>query len=99
MVTFVNKLTINGDVQEFFKIKESLTEYMCVQPGYRSSSMLRQVGQDNVFIEVAEWDDAASHQRAVRSEGFQARVKGLGGLASVEPGLYERVDEGGNADA
>lgn len=97
MVTFVNKLTINGDVEEFFRIKDSLTEFMSAQPGYRSSSMLRQIGQPNVFIELAEWDDAASHQRAVRSDAFQARVKGLGGLATVEPGLYQEVAEGGDS--
>ncbi|MFJ5712537.1 MULTISPECIES: antibiotic biosynthesis monooxygenase [unclassified Streptomyces] len=95
MVTFVNKLTINGDVEEFFRIKDSLTEFMSAQPGYRSSSMLRHVGRPEVFIELAEWDDAASHQAAVRSEEFQKRVKGLAGLASVEPGLYEAVAESG----
>jgi len=91
MVTFVNKLTVNGDVAEFWRIKESLTEFMERQPGYRSSSVLRSVGKPNVFIEMAEWDDAESHQRAVRSDDFQARVRGLGALASVEPGLYEVV--------
>ncbi|WP_405577913.1 antibiotic biosynthesis monooxygenase family protein [Streptomyces sp. NBC_01190] len=95
MVTFVNKLTVNGDVEEFFKIKQSLTEFMSVQPGYRSSSMLRHVGQRNVFIELADWDDAAAHQAAVRDPEFQARVKGLGSLATVEPGLYEEVAEDG----
>ncbi|MER5538925.1 antibiotic biosynthesis monooxygenase family protein [Streptomyces mirabilis] len=95
MVTFINKLTVNGDIEEFLKIKQSLTEFMSAQPGYRSSSTLRHVGRRHVFIEMAEWDDAASHQAAVRSEEFQARVKGLGALASVEPGLYEEVAEDG----
>jgi hypothetical protein len=53
------------------------------------------LSRDDVFIEMAEWDDAASHQAAVRSEEFQSRVKGLGSLASVEPGLYEELAEGG----
>ncbi|GHK04151.1 antibiotic biosynthesis monooxygenase family protein [Streptomyces sp. NPDC003753] len=95
MVTFINKLTVNGDIAEFLKIKESLTEFMSAQPGYRSSATLRQVGRPDVFIEMAEWDNAAAHQAAVRSEEFQARVKGLGALASVEPGLYEVVTEDG----
>lgn len=95
MVTFINKLTVNGDIEEFLEIKRSLTEFMSAQPGYRSSSTLRRVGRSNVFIEMAEWDDAASHQAAVRSEEFRARVKGLGALAGVEPGLYEEVDEDG----
>src|SRR5690348_7825401 len=95
MVTFINKLTVNGDIEEFLEIKRSLTEFMSAQPGYRSSSTLRQVGRSKVFIGMAGWDDAASRQAAVRSEEFGARVKGLGALAGVEPGLYEEVDEDG----
>lgn len=95
MVTFVNKLTVNGDIDEFLRIKESLTEFMSAQPGHRSSWTLRHMSQDNIFIELAKWDDAASHQAAVASEEFQSRVRGLGSLASVEPGLYEEVNEGG----
>jgi heme-degrading monooxygenase HmoA len=95
MVTFVNKMTVNGDIDEFLKIKQSLTEFMSAQPGYRNSWTLHHLSRDDVFIEMAEWDDAASHQAAVRSEEFQSRVKGLGSLASVEPGLYEELAEGG----
>ena len=95
MVTFVNKLTVNGDLAEFLRIKQSMTEFMSAQPGYRRSSTLRHVGQHNVFIEMAEWDDADSHQAALRSEEFRALIKGLGGLATAEPGLYQEVAEDG----
>ncbi|MGX9891572.1 antibiotic biosynthesis monooxygenase family protein [Streptomyces sp. NPDC002276] len=95
MVTFINKLTVNGDLAEFQRIKHSMTEFMSAQPGYRGSSTLRQVGQDNVFIEMAEWQDAASHQAALRSNEFRDLIKGLSGLASAEPGLYEEVPEDG----
>ncbi|MFI6560816.1 antibiotic biosynthesis monooxygenase family protein [Streptomyces sp. NPDC050534] len=95
MVTFVNKLTVHGDIEEFLRIKRSLTEFMSGQPGYRSSSTLRHLGQRNVFIETAEWDDAASHRTALHSEEFRTLIKGLAGLADAEPGLYEEVTEDG----
>ncbi|MFF0885070.1 AMP-binding protein [Streptomyces sp. NPDC003456] len=91
MVTFVNKLTVHGDVDAFLAVKERLTSYMSAQPGYVSHQTLRHAGQPNVFLELAVWQDAAAHGRAVRSEEFQSLVKGLGPLATPEPGLYETV--------
>ncbi|MFJ5779703.1 AMP-binding protein [Streptomyces sp. NPDC093094] len=92
MVTFVNKLTVHGDVDAFLAVKDRLTSYMSAQPGYVSHQTLRHAGQPNVFLELAVWQDAAAHGKAVRSEEFQAIVKGLGPLATPEPGLYETVE-------
>ncbi|MFJ8546470.1 AMP-binding protein [Streptomyces sp. NPDC093586] len=91
MVTFVNKLTVHGDVDAFLAVKDKLTSYMSAQPGYVSHQTLRHAGQPNVFLELAVWQDAAAHRKAVRSEEFQSIVKGLGPLATPEPGLYETV--------
>ncbi|WP_160159809.1 antibiotic biosynthesis monooxygenase family protein [Streptomyces sp. WAC05374] len=93
MVTFVNKLTVHGDIDTFLAVKGRLTSYMSAQPGYVSHQTLRHAKAPNVFLELAVWQDAEAHQRAVRSEEFQAIVKGLGPLATPEPGLYETVEE------
>ncbi|MFJ5049828.1 AMP-binding protein [Streptomyces sp. NPDC088719] len=92
MVTFVNKLTVHGDVDAFLAVKDRLTSYMSGQPGYVSHQTLRHAGQPNVFLELAVWQDAAAHGKAVRSEEFQSIVEGLGPLATPEPGLYETVE-------
>ncbi|MEU0580169.1 AMP-binding protein [Streptomyces griseoincarnatus] len=94
MVTFVNKLTVHGDVDAFLAVKDRLTSYMSAQPGYVSHQTLRHAGQPNVYLELAVWQDAAAHQKAVRSEEFQSIVKNLGPLATPEPGLYETVEAG-----
>jgi heme-degrading monooxygenase HmoA len=91
MVTLVNKLTVTGDVEVFHRITAGLTEFMRSQPGYIRSQLLRSVRDENVYIEIAEWEEVQAHQRAVRSEGFRERVRGLGDVASVDPGLYETV--------
>ena len=93
MVTFVNKLTVHGDTAAFLAVKGRLTAYMAAQPGYVSHQTLRHAGAPNVFLELAVWQDAAAHGKAVRSEEFQALVKGLGPLATPDPGLYETVEE------
>lgn len=92
MVTFVNKLTVHGDVDTFLAVKDRLTAYMSAQPGHVSNQTLRHVGEPNVFLEYAVWEDAAAHQQAVRSEEFQALVQELVPLAKPEPGLYETVE-------
>ncbi|MDG4865971.1 antibiotic biosynthesis monooxygenase [Streptomyces sp. T-3] len=93
MVTFVNKLTVHGDIDTFFDVKNRLTAYMAAQPGYISHQTLRHAGSPNVFLELAVWQDAAAHGKAVRSEEFQSLVKGLGPLATPDPGLYETVED------
>ncbi|WP_192583570.1 antibiotic biosynthesis monooxygenase family protein [Streptomyces albicerus] len=92
MVTFVNKLTVHGDIDTFLAVKDRLTAYMSAQPGHVSNQTLRHVGERNVFIEVAVWQDAAAHQQAARSEQFQALIRQLVPLAQPEPGLYESVE-------
>ncbi|MFB8392619.1 antibiotic biosynthesis monooxygenase family protein [Streptomyces yangpuensis] len=93
MVTFVNKLTVHGDIDTFLEVKSRLTAYMSAQPGYIGHQALRHLGDERVFLELAMWQDASSHQQAVRSEEFQILVKDLAPLATPEPGLYRTVEK------
>ncbi|MEV5880474.1 antibiotic biosynthesis monooxygenase family protein [Streptomyces sp. NPDC052101] len=93
MVTFVNKLTVHGDLDAFLAVKGRLTAYMAAQPGYVSHRTLRHAADSRVFLELAVWQDAAAHGKAVRSEEFQSIVRQLGPLATPDPGLYETVEE------
>ncbi|MEG8279685.1 antibiotic biosynthesis monooxygenase family protein [Streptomyces sp. AHA2] len=93
MVTFVNKLTVHGDIDAFLAVKGRLTSYMSAQPGYVSHLTLRHAGEPHVFLELAVWKDAGAHRKAVRSEEFQSLVKDLGPLATPDPALYEIVEE------
>ncbi|MFI6317043.1 antibiotic biosynthesis monooxygenase family protein [Nonomuraea sp. NPDC050556] len=93
MVTLVNKLTCTGDLAEFTRILERLTEYMRAQPGYLSSELLRSVRNPAVYVEVARWESAEAHKAAVTGDGFRERVSGLGALATVDPDVYEVLHE------
>jgi quinol monooxygenase YgiN len=94
MVTLINQLTVTGSVEEFERVTEELTAYMCRQPGYLGYRTLRSISKPNVFVEIAEWESAEAHRAAVTSEGFQSRVRQLAGLvAKPTPDLYETVRE------
>ncbi|MGX1673424.1 antibiotic biosynthesis monooxygenase family protein [Streptomyces sp. NPDC055400] len=99
MVTFVNKLTVHGDVEEFLAAKDRVTAYMSAQPGYLGHRTLRLAGGEPVFLELADWQDAAAHRAAVTSPAFGALVGGLKQLATPEPALYETVPERGAGTA
>jgi heme-degrading monooxygenase HmoA len=91
MVTLVNKLTVTGDPEKFASLLERLTEYMRAQPGYLSSELLRSLRNPAVYVEVARWESADDHRRAVTAQGFRDRVAGLGDLATVDPDVYDVV--------
>jgi quinol monooxygenase YgiN len=99
MVTFVNKLTVHGDVEEFLAAKDRVTAYMSAQPGYVDHQTLRLVGSEPVFLELAQWQDAAAHRAAVTSPAFRELVGGLRQLATPDPGLYETLPERSGARA
>ncbi|MFE0315507.1 antibiotic biosynthesis monooxygenase family protein [Streptomyces albogriseolus] len=99
MVTFVNKLTVHGDPDEFAAVRARLTAYMAAQPGYAGHRTLRHAGDPAVHLEIAEWESAAAHRAAVTSEEFQRLVAGLRPLVTAEPALYEDEDEDEDARA
>jgi len=92
MVTFINNLTVTGDVTEFEQISAKLSDFMSEQPGYRKHALLRSLRRPEAFVEIAEWDDAEAHQRAVRSDSFQQLIRELAKVvAKPQPDLYEAV--------
>ncbi|OEJ22412.1 antibiotic biosynthesis monooxygenase family protein [Streptomyces subrutilus] len=94
MPTFINKLTVQGDINEFLAAKEAITAFMSSQPGHIGNQTLRSLSEPGVFVEVAHWDDPAAHQAAVSSAEFRSLVAPLAALAKPEPGLFEVVESG-----
>jgi quinol monooxygenase YgiN len=92
VVTLINEFTVTGDIDAFERVLGEFNRYMSEQPGARGYRLLRSTRRPQVFVELADWDDAASHQAAVRSEGFPALVARLRPLvAKSVPDLYETV--------
>jgi long-chain acyl-CoA synthetase len=93
MVTFINRLTVTGSVDEFEELLDGITEYMTTQPGFRSRRLYRSASNPQVFIEVAEWSDPDAHSAAMRNPAFGERVGKLRALATAEPDIFATVSE------
>ena len=93
MVTLVNRLTVTGCPEDFEELLHGITEVMKAQPGFQSHQLYRSQRNPSVYVEVAQWADAASHQAAMRNPGFGANVAKLKALASAEPDLFTAVGE------
>jgi long-chain acyl-CoA synthetase len=92
MVTVINRLTVHGDRAAFERIISGITEYMRQQPGFASHRLYRSRNQDNVYIETAEWTDAALHRQAMQGIGFRDRVRELGAVAKAEPDVFDTIE-------
>ncbi|RDG36582.1 AMP-binding protein [Streptomyces corynorhini] len=91
MFTFINRFTVRGDAAEFEKRIGEITAHMSRQPGFRSHRLLRSAKDARLYVEIAEWDDARSHGRALRTETFQRAVREVQKLASADPAPFVPV--------
>lgn len=93
MFNLINRFTVSGDVDKFEQLLGELTDYMTQQPGFRSHRCYRSAQDAKVYIETAEWDDAAAHRQAMSGPGFMGPVQEVMKLATVEPGAFELLSE------
>ncbi|MET9297427.1 antibiotic biosynthesis monooxygenase family protein [Streptomyces sp. NPDC003077] len=93
MITVINRLTVHGDIPAFQRVLQGITAHMSSQPGFLGHRLYRSMRDPRVFIETAQWTDAASHRTAMRADAFREKVKDLGGLATPEPDVFETVEE------
>ncbi|KAB8169920.1 antibiotic biosynthesis monooxygenase [Streptomyces sp. 3MP-14] len=93
MATLINKFTVVGDVETFRTALAHVSEYMQAQPGFISHELYQSLSKPEIFVETATWDHADSHKKAVSSDEFRNRVKGLAGLAKPDADLYRSVDD------
>jgi long-chain acyl-CoA synthetase len=93
MVTMVNKFTVTADPAEFERIWTASSDFMRKQPGFISFRLVRSLQDPRVYINIAEWADAESHGRVLRTDDFQAHITELASVAKPEPYLCDVVLE------
>ncbi|MGR4884859.1 antibiotic biosynthesis monooxygenase family protein, partial [Streptomyces sp. LARHCF249] len=94
MLTFINKMTVLGDVNEFLAAKEPVTAYLGGTAKHVGSRTLRNLGEPNVFIYIAHWDDKEAFEAAVGSEEYSALAAPLAALVKSEPATWTTLPEG-----
>jgi len=94
MVTLINAFTVRGSGEEFERVFKASTELMCRQPGFIHFRLVHSLRRPDVYVNIAQWEDPASHQRVVQSEEFQVHIHDLAEVADASPDLYSTVFEG-----
>jgi long-chain acyl-CoA synthetase len=97
MVTLVNKFVVSGDPERFEQIWKASSEFMRKQPGFISFRLVRSIGDSTVYINIAQWADAESHQQVMGSESFKRHIDDLATVARPEPHLCHEVIAHGTA--
>jgi long-chain acyl-CoA synthetase len=94
MVVMVNRFELNSSPEEFEQVWKSSSEFMRRQPGFINFRLLRSLRRPDVYVNIAFWESAEDHQRALGSDEFQAHVRDLAAVAKAEPDLYSVVFDG-----
>ncbi|MBV9010720.1 MAG: antibiotic biosynthesis monooxygenase [Pseudonocardiales bacterium] len=87
MVVFVNQFSVHGNAEDFERAFQASSEFMRRQPGFLRHSLVRSTLLPERYVNVAEWEDAASFRRATEHPDFESHVRELHELASSEPHL------------
>jgi heme-degrading monooxygenase HmoA len=99
MFTFINRFQVTGDVTEFERVLNTISEYMTRQPGFRSARLYRSTCDQQVYVETAEWDSAEAHQQALSGGEFRGAVGELMKLATAEPSPFDLLTQHDTASA
>ncbi|MGP4020943.1 antibiotic biosynthesis monooxygenase family protein [Saccharopolyspora sp. 5N708] len=86
-VTFVNRFTLHVPPEEFEEAFAVTSDFMARQPGFLRHTLLRRSSGDG-YLNIAQWADEESFQRAVHDPGFAAHAAKLRALCTSEPALY-----------
>lgn len=94
MVVFVNKLTLTGAAEDLERIYAHVAEFMRTRPGLIRYQLVRSQSDPSVYFNVAEWEDQASFEQALKEPEFRSRLKALGTVIKGEPHLSDLVGSG-----
>lgn len=94
MIVFVNKLTLVGEAEELERVYAHVAEFMAKQDGLIRYQLVRSTKDENVYFNIAEWEDQESFDTALRDTEFRARLAALGGVIKGDPHVATIVVEG-----
>lgn len=89
-VTFVNMFTIHATAEEFEQEFASTASFLSEQPGFLHHTLLRNISQENSYINIANWSDLASFRAALEHPEFRPHAARLRALSTSQHNLYAR---------
>lgn len=93
VLVFINRFSVHGNAEDFERAFQASSEFMCRQPGFLRHRLVRSSRLPERYVNIAEWENAASFQRATEHPDFASHVRELRELASSEPHLCVPVLE------
>jgi quinol monooxygenase YgiN len=93
VVILINRFQVHTSGEKFEEVFMESTQVMRCQPGFIRFRLVKSLRHPDVYLNVAEWEDAASHMRAVQSETFQEHIRTLAEVAEADPDLHSIVYE------
>lgn len=93
MIVFVNRFTVTGPAAEFEQAFARTSEFFGAQPGFIRHRLLKHADEPGAYVNVAEWEDRASFEQALRQPGFAEHRTALRALGTGEPNLYTVLQE------
>ncbi|MGW7416050.1 antibiotic biosynthesis monooxygenase family protein [Streptomyces sp. NPDC054863] len=91
MITFINRFTVTGPAAEFERVFDEASLFFTAQPGFLGHRLVRHTSDPAAYVNIAEWQDEASFQQALRQPGFGAHRAALRALSTSESNLYTGV--------
>ncbi len=88
MIVFVNRFTVTGPQADFESAFAATSEFFRTQPGFLRHRLLKHADEPGAYVNVAEWEDRASFERALAQPEFAAHRAALRALGTGEPNLY-----------
>lgn len=88
-ITFLNRFTVRASPADFERTFEETAAFMRDRPGYLGSTLLREVGREDSYVNIARWSDERSFRDALGHEDFPGHAAALRALSSSESALYQ----------
>lgn len=87
-VTFVNRFTLRVPDEDFESAFARTSRFMQEQPGFLRSTLMKEVGAEHQYVNIAEWTGAEALSAAVRHPDFPVHAAAVRAVSSSEHHLY-----------
>ncbi|WP_405136408.1 antibiotic biosynthesis monooxygenase family protein [Nocardia sp. NBC_01388] len=93
MIILINRFTVTGPADQFEQVFVGTSEFFRRAPGHLRNRLLKVSDAPTAYVNIAEWSDMESLQKAIRQPEFDPHAQQLRALATAEPTVCEVVGE------
>ncbi|MEV6948439.1 antibiotic biosynthesis monooxygenase family protein [Streptomyces sp. NPDC051172] len=92
-ITFLNRFTVHAPPEEFERAFADTVAFFVGRPGFLDHVLVRELGREDAYVNIARWTDEESFRAALRHRDFVPHARALRALSTSEHALYRtRLD-------